>query len=186
MGQPVSLNTLIVFLVSNPDFSSFCLFCVSFPLTRAAFSCSLGHGNHAMETHLGTFKVYLPKATPGEHFEGLDLLTVLLARKAKPAVGAGGDGGVVAPRGPPVIEVLGSAPASNFAAGSCGGVETISGPADESVGEAATAGALSYYEEDEDEEEIDWETEQQLAASSPIPNGLPCFFFSCYAHMPCS
>ena len=51
---------------------------------------------HDIDT--GVLTVWLPKATPGEHFEGLGMLTELLRRPSAAAV---------AKRGAPLIEVVG-------------------------------------------------------------------------------
>lgn len=56
------------------------------------------------DTDTGMIVARLPKAVPGEHFEGLDLLTTLLARKAPPRASG------------PLIEVLADVPSDDAAA----------------------------------------------------------------------
>jgi hypothetical protein len=119
----------------------------------------------------GRFTVYLPKATPGEHFEGLDLLTVLLSRKTDTNAKL------------PSIEVIGETPATGGksssgggSAASCGGGATEGGEAGPAT-ESPTAG-------DGEEPEIDWEIDQPLPSpTDTIRIGkdqgvgcVPCFF----------
>ncbi len=83
----------------------------------------------------------LPKATEGEHFEGLDLLTALLAKRP-PARG-------------PVIEVLDSTSTPDEA---------------DSPGAGALGGAGDEGDED-DVDAMDWELDQELPNSQPSLQG---------------
>ena len=56
----------------------------------------------------GMLKVWLPKATAGEHFEGLDMLTELLRRPTTKAAAS-----IRARSGGPLIEVVGSSSAAD-------------------------------------------------------------------------
>lgn len=99
----------------------------------------------------GLFTLRVPKETPGEHFEGLEMLTSLLApkgtRSAKPLVEDTGEGWF--------------SKASALSASSCGFschcyFLFLSG----------ACGGETCEEEDE-EEEFDWQIEQEVYAEPP-------------------
>ncbi|XP_072178404.1 protein SHQ1 homolog isoform X1 [Diadema setosum] len=101
-----------------------------------------GREKAAYDTEKGSFTIRVPKETPGEHFEGLDLLTRLLAPRgatsaAEPHIEIIGDAGVTLP---------------------CDKEHQTGQP--DLLGHSGESVVMGKEEEEEAEEEFDWQLEQ--------------------------